>query len=215
MGFFDFLFSDHTEEDFFVTVFSMLGQLAAADGRVSSEEQKLVENFIDEYLVLSPAERARALSFFAEAYQSSEDFTESAKAFYKTYRSQFVVLDMLLDVLFQVAVADGEITGSEEELLREVGNIFKIDNSHFEQLRALHHAAGTRTDEAERYLILGCSETSSMEQIDQNYKRLTKIYDPDSALESGVPEAFINLARKKFESIEEAYAFICSRRKRS
>ncbi len=199
---------DKTSDRFFVAVFTMLGKMAAADGRISEEEEELIGRFIGEYLVMTKQEEARAIKIFREAYNDGSDFSTTAKTFYSTFKRHPIMQDMIFDMLLQLSIADGEISPEEDILLRIAARQFNFDKNRYDHLRSLHLAGGTKVVEQTYYHRLECSPESSNEEIIKQYRHLTTLYDLDAVLEAGIPEIFINVAGKKLDDIEEAFSFI-------
>jgi DnaJ like chaperone protein len=186
--------------------------MAAADGRISEEEEEVIKRFIGEYLVMTDQEEARALTIFRDAYKDETDFEKAAKSFYSSFKRRPVMLDMLFDMLLQISVADGEVSEEEDLLLQTAAKQFRFEGSRYEHLKSLHLAAGSAVTEDIYYLRLGVSPDAPDAEIIERYQGLAKLYDSDAVLDSGVPEVFINVAGKKLDDIEEAYSMIKLRR---
>ncbi len=214
MGLFDsFLWIlNKNSDNFFVASFTMLGKMAAADGKISEEEVLVVKNFIGEYLVMTDQERKRALSIFFEAYKDKKDFKDVARSFYSTFKKRPVMLDLIFDMLFEVSIADGIISEEEDLLLREAAEEFKFNESKYSHFKSLHLAGGETINQNTYYDRLECSEEDSDSKIVEKYKELSSLYSKEAVLKSGIPEVFINLAAKRLEDIEEAYSMIKARR---
>ena len=62
------------------------------------------------------------------------------------------------------------------------------------------------------YVVLGCSPSSSDEEIKKRYRELLAKYHPDKFIGQNLDEDFVALASKKFQEIQEAYGRIRSAR---
>ena len=102
---------------FFVAVFSMLAKLAKSDGHISQEEIDSVERFMSDDLRLNPEGRKIAVNIFQTAIGSQDTFESFAIQFYNQFYRQPQMLELLLDILFRVSVADGKLSKSEESLI--------------------------------------------------------------------------------------------------
>ena len=185
---------------FFVAAFSMLAKLAAADGNVSEKEASSINDFMDRDLNLDMAGRRAASRIFNEALQSRNAFEDFATQFYSRFHSHPQLLDLMIDILLRVAAADGEISPSEESLIRSAAKIFRMGDSHYLGLRSRH--AG-HVDQ--HFAVLGCDPGDSMEKIKSSYRRLVREYHPDAIASKGLPEEFTKFSQEKFQEIQSAY----------
>jgi len=55
------------------------------------------------------------------------------------------------------------------------------------------------------YTVLGCTPSSSNEEIKSKYRELLGKYHPDRFIGQKLDEEFIQLASRKFQEIQEAY----------
>lgn len=62
------------------------------------------------------------------------------------------------------------------------------------------------------YVVLGCSPSSSDEEIKRRYRELLSKYHPDKFIGQNLDEEFVALASRKFQEIQEAYGRIRSAR---
>lgn len=62
------------------------------------------------------------------------------------------------------------------------------------------------------YTVLGCSPSSSNDEIKKRYRELLAKYHPDKFIGQNLDEDFVALASKKFQEIQEAYGRIRSAR---
>ena len=184
---------------FFVSIFSILGRIAKADGVVTRDEIAVVDNFINS-MNISPKEREFARQIFNEAKNSQYSIDDFAAQLYKINRQNPNVLLSFMDVLFQVAAADGTFHPAEENALKRIKSIFRIDNEHFENLKARYFE-----DVGKHYTILGCTASSSEKEIKASYRKLVKDFHPDTIVSKGLPEEFTDFATRRFEEIQEAY----------
>ena len=184
---------------FFASIFSILGKVAEADGAVTEDEVAVVDNFIAS-LNISPDERNFAREVFSEARNSHYSIEDLASQFFEINRHDRNIVISFMDVLFQVAAADGKFHPAEETALKKVKNIFRIDDRQYENLKAQYFDV---TDKY--YRVLDCTPESSDREIKKNYRRLVKDFHPDTIISKGLPEEFTQFATRRFEEIQEAY----------
>ena len=188
---------------FFVSTFSMLAKLTQADGRVSHEELDTIEGFATRDLRLSPEDKQVALTIFRTALESPAGFDDFALQFYQHFQSQPHLIEMMIDILLRVSVADGELNSAEEKLILNAVRIFGLGEQRYQQLKAAYagsHNAG--------YEVLGCQSGDSDEVIKRRYRKLVQDYHPDKIASKGLPDEFNQLAHEKFREIQNAYEMI-------
>jgi DnaJ like chaperone protein len=201
---------------FFIGTFSMLARVVAADGRVSREEEQKVAEFMDRDLHLDPQSRATAIKIFNSALQSSQDFDQLASQFYGQFRGRPEILELLIDILYRVAAADGTISDAEEQLISRAGRLFGYSSTALDAIRRRYvysargggrSAAGTAAAGGS-YAVLGIDSSASNDEVKRAYRKLAQEYHPDRIASKGLPEEFNTFAHEKFREIQEAYEAI-------
>ena len=193
----------HGEEaqmTFFVAAFSMLAKIAKADGRVSEKEIASIEAFMTRDLNLNPETRQSAVNIFRQALNSQEPFDAFAVQFYMAFSSQPRIIQLMMDILIRVSIADGEISREEDHLLRQAAGIFHISDEDFKRLKSQYIK-----DASPYYAVLNCDESASNAEIKKQYRKLVSEYHPDKIAAKGLPDEFITFANEKFREIQEAY----------
>ncbi len=188
---------------FFVGAFSMLAKLAKADGRISPEEIKTVENFMAHELNLSAGSKRFATQIFNTAIDSPSNFEDFAAQLYHQFQHQPQLLDLMMDVLLRVSIADGTLSESEERLISSAARIFHFSEHKYKELRSRY-----ALDFERYYAVLGTDSSASDKEIKSRYRNLVKEYHPDRITSRGLPEEFTKLAHDKFREIQEAYEVI-------
>lgn len=191
---------DELRTVYFVATFSMLGKLAKADGRVSRQEIAVVESFIQDQLRLDAEHRKFAIGVFREAKDSAHQFGEFARQFGGVFATEPLMLESMLELLVRVSMADGHLHPSEDRLLAEAARCFGFSDAHYESVRA---RLVPQTDGY--YRTLGLSRQASDDELRRTYRRLALEYHPDKIIAKGMPEEFVEVAKKKFQEIQQAY----------
>jgi len=192
---------------FFVAAFSMLAKLAKADGRISKEEIDSIEYFMVHDLNLNPESRRIAMNIFNAAVDSPGTFNDFAAQFYNQFRFQRQMLELMIDILLRVSVADGVLSESEEKLTLAAVRIFNFSDEEYKKLKSRYVK-----DVDKYYGILGCGRYDSDDQIKKQYRKLVSDYHPDKIASKGLPDEFIKFANDKFREIQEAYEVIKAER---
>ncbi len=194
---------EQSQFTFFVAAFSMLAKLAKADGVVTNEEVESVESFMINDLRLTPQSRNVAMNIFNTAIDSPENFSQFAAQFYNKFALQPQMLELMIDILIRVAVADGKLSRGEEALIEKAVRIFNFQQSRFEQLKSKYIKVVDKF-----YAVLGCDRSDSSEKIKKQYRKLVHEYHPDKIAAKGLPEEFTKFAEDKFREIQQAYESI-------
>jgi DnaJ like chaperone protein len=198
---------ERAQAAYFVSIFSILGKLAKADGLVTRDEIAIVEEFIT-HMNMPEHERQFARQVFNESKSSVYSIDDFAQQVYEINRHQPSILFSFLDVLFKLVAADGKLHPAEESAMTGIKNIFHISDQQFNNLKAVYFK-----DVDRYYKILNSTPSSSNEEIKANYKKLAKDFHPDRVISKGLPEEFVRFATKRFQEIQEAYEKIKSERK--
>ena len=187
---------------YFVALFSILGKIAAADGSISASERTVVNKFIQD-TNLSQQQRTFAIRIFEEGAHSTYTVEELATNFsqlttgMETFRLNFI------DLLVKIAAADGTIHPNEKRSIAVVARCLAIDNAQLERLFRSH-----RGSQHNSYQVLGCTPSSSNDEIRSAYRRMAAAYHPDTIIGKELPEEFVQLANRRFREIQSAYEAI-------
>lgn len=185
---------------YFVCIFSIMGKLAKADGRVTREELAVVDRVINS-LDMTGQEKAFARRVFNESKNSPYAVEDFARQFYGMHKSRQAVLASFIDILFQISAADGVLHPAEEQALHAIKDIFRLEDRHFESIKARYFK-----DVDRYYRILNCTAASTDEEIKKSYKKLARDFHPDTIVSKGLPDEFVDFATGRFQDIQEAYA---------
>ena len=205
--------NDQKEQIFATSVIAISAKLAKADGKISKSEILAFKKIFE-----FPAEDEKAISnIFNSAKENIDDYKDIAKQVYKVFKSDRGLLFELLNSLFSIAYADGELHPKEKVMLFEIAKIFQISDNEFESLNNIFEAkiSQDNTSINRIYKILGLSENASLEQVSNQYRKLIKEYHPDKLQGMGLPKEFIELANQKLAAINKAYTEIKNNEKKS
>ncbi|RMF18578.1 MAG: co-chaperone DjlA [Gammaproteobacteria bacterium] len=212
---------------FFSALFSVLGHLAKADGRVSEDEIRMASLLMDE-LDLDDEQKAFARNLFREGKADDFDLDAVVDQFRAEAGRRATVLHFFMEQLMTLALADGELHPSEQTVLLRVAERLGFSRGHFEALLAMvvarrgyryHHgeqvSMSCREDTlAAAYQVLGVSPDASDEEVRKAYRRQISRHHPDKLIAKGVPEEAIRLANETTHKIREAYEQIRAARTR-
>jgi len=187
---------------FFVAVFSLLARLAQADGEVTQAERNTLNTFMVKDLSLDPQSREAALRVFNAALTGNGTADEFAKQFYDSFRTDQALLQLVVDILFRMAVSDGSMSSRETDLIKRVCSIFNFSASYFDAMSRKYSVASSSEGS---YTVLGLTSKATDDEVKKAYRKMSIEYHPDTVQAKGLPEEFVKVATTKFREIQEAY----------
>ncbi len=193
---------------FFVGTFSMLAKLVRSDGRIAPEEVDSIERFMAVDLSLDPESRRAARQIFNRALEAPERFEDYAQQFYGQFRGEPHLLEMMVDIMLRISIADGGLSDTEASLIASAVRIFHLSDDTYAKIKARY-----QIDSLEKYyLTLETTPAVPDDVIKKQYRKLVSAYHPDKIASKGLPEPFIRFAGDKFREIQEAYEKIKAHR---
>ena len=185
---------------FFAALFACLAKIAKADGQVTKEEINKIEDFITQKFNLDGEQRNFAINIFQKAKDDNVSFDAYAKQLASLLKSSPNSLMIFYELLFELAMADGELHPNEEKLLKRVPRIFGFNDGLYNQLFQKY---GLKTQNF--YEVLGVSKQMNFDEIRKMYLKKRREFHPDKLISKGLPEELIEKAKEKFIEIQEAY----------
>jgi DnaJ like chaperone protein len=197
--------ADRAEERqaaFFLALFSILGKLAKADGRVTREQGEAVVSFLDR-MGVTGRQRSFAIRVFNEAKNSRYSVEEFARQFAEVTRNQPDLRNSLMDMLFETALATHELHPREEEMINSVASVLGISAMELKAIRDRHLGGADYA-----FSVLGLTPEATDETIRQTYRQLVHEYHPDRIVAQGMPQEFVEYASERFQEIQRAWETI-------
>jgi DnaJ like chaperone protein len=211
------------QQPFFATVFTAMGLLAKADGRISEQEIAGAERAMAE-LGLDAGARAEAIALFKRGASADFQLEPQLAWFVQHSAARPQLKQMLLEYLVAFALADNELHAAEREILQRVALLLGFAGEQFAQLldmlqaqQRFHQAGGRHysrgsgraIDElSDAYRALGVVATASDGDVKKAYRKLMSQHHPDKLMAQGVPENMIKIATEKAQEIQAAYEII-------
>ena len=184
-------------------LFTCMGHLAKADGRVSEAEIRSAR-LVMHRLNLSPAQVRRAIHWFEEGKQPGFPLVQTVR------------------LLLEVVLAGSRLRTRERTLIWTVCTELDIGRVELAQLEAMILAqkgfrrspAGTADTARLRraYATLGVEESSTNDEIKRAYRRLMNRNHPDKISGNDPGEAAIAEAQRRTREIRGAYEMLKARR---
>ncbi|MDR4517287.1 MAG: co-chaperone DjlA [Nitrosomonas sp.] len=207
---------------FLETVFTLMGKLAKADGRVSETEIAHVEQFMH-MLGMSAEHRLKAIALFKRGASSMFDIKPKLTEFMQVCGNSRNLKQMLLIYLINFGLSDGQLSGSEVRLLKEISGRLGYSRTAFDRLlemiqSQLHFSNGRPMSVnalEDAYKALGVNRNSSDAEIKRAYRKLISQYHPDKLMGQGLPEEMISVATEQAKEVQSAYDLIKKNREQT
>jgi DnaJ like chaperone protein len=178
--------------------------MAKADGQVSRSEVAAFKQVFQ----VPQDETANVARFFDLAKRDARGFEPYAQQIARMFRKNHPVLEELLDGLFHIARADGQVHDAELAYLADVARIFGFTEADFLRIRE----ANLGPDEADPYTILGVRREMNNDEIRAAWRKLVRDNHPDRLIAQGLPEEFVAVANQKLATINAAYDKVAKER---
>lgn len=225
----DTLGDERVRVAFLAAAFQLMGYVAKTDGRVSEAEIATARAIMD-HLQLNTVQRRAAIDCFTEGKQPGFAADAAIDAFRNACRSRPMLVQKLLDLLLNVAYADGGPPPVTQTRLAAIAERLGIVRLQFEALHTLfraqrwaqqqsrqggsdhsheqraHHRPTTAVNSlAEAYTVLGLKRDASPDEIKLAYRRLLKRHHPDKLAAKGVSATELARATEKTRELTAAY----------
>ena len=173
---------------------------------VSTPERPKWWNIIRSDLRLGYREEEAALRVFDAALTGGGTFEQFAAQFYQNFSHAPNILQLMIDIFYRVAAADGQINRNEEEMIRRAAQIFHLPDSFVEMLCNRYGGCANASDKA--YAILNVTRSATDDEIKRAYRKLSIEFHPDTLAAKGMGQEFLAHATAKFREIQQAYESI-------
>lgn len=219
---------ERTQLAFFSAVFSVMGHVAKADGRVTQDEIEVARTMMQQ-MSLDEQQKKIAIDLFNQGKQDDFDLDGVILQFKQECRRHATLVQMFIEVLLHAAYADGVMHDKEKVLLKHITITLGFSSIRFQQLdemvrsqRSFHQGgsqgggyqqASTQDMLKDAYGMLNTSESSTDAEVKKSYRRLMNQHHPDKLVSKGMPEEMVKMATEKTQEIRAAYELIKRSRK--
>lgn len=190
-------------DPFVSDLISLLAKLSGADGRVSPEEVAVVRQFLVGVLKLEGDGLANAISVFNREKDSPGSFEIVAERVSECLEGNDGMLSAVVELLYSVATADGELSTEEAMLLEEAEGILGVECESYRSCREREAEKSTRSHYQR---LLGVPPDATADDIRIAYKRLVMKFHPDR-MHGKAPE-ILRQAEARMKEINIAYEFL-------
>ena len=185
------------QQIFALSLIVLSAKLSKADGQVSKEELIAVKD----KLKIPENEIDQVGKIFNKAKNESTGYKPYAEQIAQIYRGNLNVLEEVINILFYIAEADGNISQAELVMIEDIARIFGLSESQFNSLKESRKSS----DKLNPYIVLKSNPDDSLTEIRKRYIKLSKEHHPDLLLSKGVPPEVIEESKKKMRSINSAW----------
>lgn len=209
------------QQTFLETVFRLMGHLAKVDGRISEEEIAQAEHFMAQ-MGLSDEHRRQAIALFQEGAGADFSIDDTMIRFQSRCGRYRQLQQVLLEYVFHIAFADGELHSAERQSLEKIAAWLGVRGAAFERLLQMYHAQfgfaqGTAARDdvdqlAQAYQALGVDSSAADREVKRAYRKLMSQHHPDKLIAQGVPEDMLKVATEKAQEIRAAYDLVLKAR---
>jgi len=197
-------------------LFEISGYLAKLDGRISREEIKAITSLMNE-MQLERDQRRQAENLFRRGKQASEEnMLTLVSNLQEQYHETLEVLNILVMILMQVAYADGDMTDSEQRMIRTIAMQLSLDEIALSIIEVAVCCPIQNTkylDLHDAYKIIGVSDAASHLDIKKAWISLLKTYHPDALQAKGLPKEMLVFGKRLSQTFNLAYDRIKADRK--
>ena len=185
------------QQIFALSLIVLSAKLSKADGQVSKEELIAVKD----KLKIPENELDQVGKIFNKAKNESTGYEPYAQQIAQIYRGNLNVLEEVVNILFYIAEADGNISKSEMNMIQDIAKIFGLNENQFNSLKESRKSS----DKLNPYIVLESNPNDDLSDIRKKYIKLSKEHHPDLLLSKGVPNEVIEESKKKMRTINSAW----------
>ena len=181
--------------DFEINLLSLCSVVIKADERVTRQELDYVRQY---FLSTYGKEKANAIFRTFNEVIKKQEIPTSQICDYMNQRTRYEVRLQLVHFLFGIAQADGQVSQSEVDKLREIAGYLRLGRNDFESIKAMFLRSADTA-----YTILEIDRSASNEEVKRAYRTMAKKYHPDRV--NTQDEAIRQGAEEKFKQVQLAY----------
>ena len=185
------------QQIFALSLIVLSAKLSKADGQVSKEELIAVRD----KLKIPESEIEQVGKIFNKAKQESTGYEPYAQQITQIYKNNQNVLEEVINILFYIAEADGNVSKSELDMIQHIAQIFGLNQSQFNSIQESRKSS----NKLNPYVVLGSNPEEDIQAIRKKYLQLSKENHPDMLISKGVPEEVIEESKKKMRAINSAW----------
>ena len=185
------------QQIFALSLIVLSAKLSKADGQVSKEELIAVKD----KLKIPENEIDQVGKIFNKAKEESAGYEPYAQQIAQIYKGNINVLEEIINILFYIAEADGNVSESELKMIEHIAQIFGLTEIQFNSIKESRKTS----DKINPYIVLESNPDDAIETIRKRYLKLSKEHHPDLLMSKGVPQEVIDESKAKMRAINSAW----------
>jgi len=185
------------QQIFALSLIVLSAKLSKADGNVSREELVAVKD----KLKIPENEIDQVGKIFNKAKEESTGYEPYAQQIAQIYKGNINVLEEVINILFYIAEADGEVSSSELAMIENISKIFGLNQVQFNSIKESRKGS----DKLNPYIVLESNPSDDLQSIRKKYLKLSKENHPDLLMSKGVPQEVIDESKNKMRAINSAW----------
>lgn len=191
---------------FTFSVIALSARVACADNKLTATKYALFRESFP--LEDSMCGKIRSLFILACHNQTPLDYYLSQMR--HAYPGQKALLTAVVDRLFRIAAADGDISATAESLLAEIALGLDISTHNYSRLLA-RHLRPHKPYHGKAYHVLGLDKHARREAVKSRYYELMRRYHPDAHAGNNLSPELTLLLQLKSAEINEAYRMLAKK----
>ncbi len=185
------------QQIFALSLIVLSAKLSKADGQVSKEELIAVKD----KLKIPENELDQVGKIFNKAKEESAGYEPYAQQISQIYKGNINVLEEVINILFYIAEADGNVSESEHKMIEHIAQIFGLTEIQFNSIKESRKSL----DKLNPYIVLESNPDDAIDVIRKRYLKLSKEHHPDLLMSKGVPQEVIDESKAKMRAINSAW----------
>ena len=185
------------QQIFALSLIVLSAKLSKADGQVSKEELLAVKD----KLRIPDSELDQVGKIFNKAKEESTGYEQYAQQISQIYKGNINVLEEVINILFYIAEADGNVSEDELKMIQDISQIFGLTEIQFNSIKESRKSS----DKLNPYIVLESKPDDEIEIIRKRYLKLSKEHHPDLLMSKGVPQEVIDESKAKMRAINAAW----------
>jgi len=186
-----------SQQIFALSLIVLSAKLSKADGQVSREELIAVKD----KLKIPESELDQVGKIFNKAKKESAGYEQYAQQIAQLYQGNLNVLEEVINILFYIAEADGEVSKAELRMIEHIAQIFGLNKLQFNGIKESRKSS----DKLNPYIVLESRPEDDLQTIRKKYLKLSKEHHPDLLISKGVPKEVIEESKNKMRAINSAW----------
>ena len=185
------------QQIFALSLIVLSAKLSKADGQVSREELVAVKD----KLKIPENELDQVGKIFNKAKKESAGYEPYAQQIAQIYRRNINVLEEVINILFYIAEADGNVSDAELKMIEHIAQIFGLNEIQINSIKESRKSS----DKLNPYIVLESKPGDDLQIIRKKYLNLSKEHHPDLLISKGVPQEVIDESKAKMRTINSAW----------